>query len=104
MRFEYFKNEKTDTLYVRVNKVVARKAFNSGSCVLIAPINANPNFWNGALVHYCSINYDDDFGVVGQFERVCNSIIFYDCNHNGMRAYLKYFLPKNVAIKYGYRL
>ena len=102
MRFEYFKNEKTDTTYVRVNRVVARKAFNSGSCVLITPVNANVNFWHGSLVHYCNINYDDIFGVADQFERVCNMIEYYNCNCE-LGRYLKYFLPKNVAIKYGYR-
>ena len=103
MRFEYFKNEKTDTLYVRVNKKVARTAFNCGSCVVITPVNANPNFWNGALLHFCSRNDDNETGLIDRFERVCNSIIFYDCHRDNMGAYLKYFLPKNVAIKYGYR-
>ena len=37
------------------------------------------------------------------FDRVCNSIIYYNCNSE-LGRYLKYFLPKNVAIKYGYRL
>lgn len=103
MRFEYFKNEKTGTLYVRVNKKIARTAFNCGSCVIITPVNVNPNFWHGLLVHYCNIDYDDIFGVVGQFERVCNAIEYYNCS-NELGHYLKYFLPKNVAIKYGYRL
>ena len=44
MRLEYFRNEKTDTIYVRVNKVIAKKAFNGGTCVLITPVNSNPNF------------------------------------------------------------
>ena len=104
MRFEYFKNERTDTIYIRVNRTIAKRAFQCGSTVIIAPVNANPNFWDGALIHFCSIDYGDYFGVVGQFERVCNSIIYYQCNRNNMGAYLKYFLPQNVAIKYGYRL
>lgn len=102
MRFESFKNERTDTLYIRVSKAIANRAFNCGSTVLIAPVNANPNFWHGSLVHYCSIDYNDIFGVAGQFNRVCNAIIYYNCNSE-MGRYLKYFLPKNVAIKYGYR-
>lgn len=102
MKFEYFKHEKTGTLYVRVNKNIARKAFNCGSCVLITPVNSNPNFWHGTLLHYCNIDYNDFFGVSGQFERVCNSVIYYNCNSE-MGRYLKYFLPKNVAIKYGYK-
>lgn len=102
MRFEYFRSEKSDTLYIRINKTIARKAFNSGSCVVIAPVNANPNFWHGSLIHFCNINYTDILGVAGQFERVCNSIIYYNCN-NELGKYLKYYLPKNVAVKYGYK-
>ena len=66
------------------------------------PVNVNPNFWHGSLVRYCNIDYDDIFGVAGQFGRVCNSIMYYNCNSE-LGHYLKYFLPKNVAIKYGYR-
>lgn len=102
MRFEYFTNERTNTQYVRVSKNLARKAFNSGSCVLIAPVNVNPNFWHGSLVHYCNYDYNCDFEPSKQFERVCNSIIYYNCN-NELGKYLKYYLPINVAIKYGYK-
>lgn len=102
MRFETFKNERTNTQYIRVSRKIANKAFNGGSTVLIAPVNTNPNFWHGLLVHYCNIDYDDILGVAGQFDRVCNSIIYYNCNSE-LGKYLKYFLPVNVAIKYGYK-
>lgn len=103
MRFEYFKNERTDTTYIRVNKTIARRAFNAGSCVIITPEKVNPNFMNGALLHYCNMSdFNNRIDDVNQYERVCNSIIYYNCNSE-LGKYLKYFLPKQVAIKYGYK-
>lgn len=100
MNNEYFINTRTNTRYARVNRRIAQKAFNCGYTVIITPVNVNPLFGDGAFLHYCSKDFDNDYDPSKDFDRICNSMIYYNCCYQ-LGYYLKYYLPVSIAVKCG---
>lgn len=94
MRYEYFTNTRTGTLYKRITKNQAKKLFADGHTLLIAPIKANMHciFQTRAIMQYNGIDGTTPEQV---FERITNSFAYYNCN-NEMGAYCKYFVPASV--------
>lgn len=64
----------------RVNKRVARRLFNEGKIITVFPCKANPRspWWFGME---WDRNYLLSIGEDGDFDKLCNTFTYYNCNY-----------------------
>lgn len=81
MRKEIYKN------WNRVSRVKAKKAFESGQTILIAPVNANMDYM---FQLWCDVNKSRGWD---SFEQMENNFRWYNCNRE-LGMYPKYFIEE----------
>ena len=78
-----------DKIYKRVDKRVARKAFNTGMVVHLTTSRAYP----GSLVGSCDIQLSPDPDRFNTFDNYVNSFKYYNCNSEVGNC-VNYFIEK----------
>ena len=84
--------------YVRVNRKKAKKAYNDGATVIIAPVYANMyyqgcNWWTMISKVELFKRYDE----VIDFDKFMNEYEWYNCHYNELGKYAKYFIYESEA-------
>lgn len=87
MRSDYF--YESDIKWVRVTKKRARRAFNNGGIVRIAPVNASMH--HGIFTLWCDIQKDYYSCEGYTFEQIMNHFEYYNL-HQGAGNYSKYYI------------
>ena len=84
----FFKSQ--GTTYKRITKPHARKLFNQGKLICIAPVNANMYYALCNLYAFIN-NYDFDMNETLDFDKVVNEYEYYNCNSE-LGYYSKFFV------------
>ena len=71
--------------YKRVNKTIARNAFNNGVSVGFCPVKVNPLSPWGFIVFR---NNEDNL----QFDNFLNHFEYYNCQYNELGKYTKFYI------------
>ncbi len=84
-----------DIEYIRISKIKAKKLYNQGKTICIAPVNANMYYVLCNLYTYINKNdLKSKYGYTPHFDTLINEYTFYNCN-NELGTYLKYFVNKS---------
>lgn len=78
-----------DKIYKRVDKRVARKAFNTGMVVICTTSRAYP----GGMVGSCNIQMSPDPDRFDTFDNYVNSFKYYNCSNETGKT-VNYFIEK----------
>ena len=79
--------------YIRVNRKKAKKAYNDGATVIIAPVYANMYFQGCNLWTMISkIELFKRYDEVIDFDKFMNEYEWYNCQYNELGKYAKYFI------------
>lgn len=78
---------------VRVNKRVARKAWNEGKGIIILPCKMNPRspWFKGIMIKksdFESLGYDTDF------DKIVNQHEYYNCTNNEVGRYCAFYMEE----------
>ena len=84
----FFKSQ--GTTYKRITKPHARKLFNQGKLLCIAPVNANM-YYNLCNLYIFINKYDYDNNEILDFDKAINVFEYYNCNSE-LGHYTKFFV------------
>lgn len=86
---KYTFKDKTGAAYTRVNKAVARKAWNNGEQLLMVPARVRPdNMWGiGVIVETGSGSRPGE-----SFDKFVNEFEYYNCSYNELGKYAAFYL------------
>lgn len=74
-----------NTVWQRVSKIAARKAFDNGQPVTLCPVKMNPfGVWRSGAI----VTRSDD---IQDFEKFCNEFYYYNCTSETGR-YVAFYL------------
>ena len=88
-----FRNPKTHTNYVRISKQKAKKLFEAGHTVVIAPCRLRLfTTWGGwHLMNKANSVYPEL-----EFTKIVNTFVYYNCN-NELGTYPSFYVTENLA-------
>lgn len=71
-------NPVTKRVYKRISKATAKKLFNSGNCIVVAPCKLRPfGPWHPECIIDGFMEDDPD----RTFDKIINAFIWYNCNY-----------------------
>ena len=79
--------------YIRVNRKRAKRAYNDGATVIIAPVYANM-YYHGAQMWtmISKMELFKRYDEVIDFDKFMNEYEWYNCQYNELGKYAKYFI------------